>query len=237
MWRFYILFLSLVFPIAATAQSEPSIILITLDTVRADRMGFLGSRSGLTPQIDSLARQGVVFAQTYSQAPLTPVSHATILSGTYPRYHGVRDFGSRLPDSIPYLPETLHARGYRTAAFVSSIILDPKNGFSPGFERGFEVYDAGFHRAKRGEKRSDSMQRRGEETTRGDNPDAPPDVEYQNCRQERRQNSRNGRLQRAAWDAGACGSCGRSRARIPDFNGETFAAACVLRGERLARGL
>lgn len=166
MWRFYILFLSLVFPIVATAQSEPSIILITLDTVRADRMGFLGSKSGLTPQIDALALQGVVFEQTYSQAPLTPVSHATILSGTYPRYHGVRDFGSRLPDSIPYLPETLHARGYRTAAFVSSIILDPKNGFSPGFERGFEVYDAGFHRAKRGEKRLDSMQRRGEETVR-----------------------------------------------------------------------
>jgi len=163
MWRFWILAF-LAFPVLGTAQTKPSVILITLDTVRADRMGFLGSKRGLTPEIDALARQGVVFEETYSQAPLTPVSHATILSGTYPRYHGVRDFGSRLPESIPYLSESLLSSGYRTAAFVSSIILDPKNGFSPGFERGFEVYDAGFHRASRGEKRLGSIQRRGEQT-------------------------------------------------------------------------
>jgi arylsulfatase A-like enzyme/Tfp pilus assembly protein PilF len=151
-------------PSLAAAADPPSVILITVDTVRADRMGFLGSPRGLTPQLDALARQSVVFERAYSQAPLTPVSHATILSGTYPRFHGVRDFGSRLPDSPPYLPDLLRARGYRTAAFVSSIILDPKNGFAPGFERGFEVYDAGFHRKKRNESRLDSIQRRGEET-------------------------------------------------------------------------
>jgi arylsulfatase A-like enzyme/Tfp pilus assembly protein PilF len=105
-----------------------------------------------------------VFERAYSQAPLTPVSHATILSGTYPRFHGVRDFGSRLPASTPYLSDLLRARGYRTAAFVSSIILDPQNGFAPGFERGFDAYDAGFHRGKRGESRLGSIQRRGEET-------------------------------------------------------------------------
>jgi arylsulfatase A-like enzyme len=148
----------------AEAANPPSIILITLDTVRADRMGFLGSKRGLTPQLDKLAGQSVVFERAYSQAPLTPVSHATILSGTFPRFHGVRDFGVRLPVSIPYLPELLRARGYHTAAFVSSIILDPQNGFAPGFERGFEVYDAGFHRGKRGEPRIGSMQRRGEDT-------------------------------------------------------------------------
>lgn len=154
---------ALLAPLAAAAE-RPSVILITLDTVRADRMGFLGSKLGLTPQIDALAHQSVVFERAYSQAPLTPVSHATILSGTYPRFHGVRDFGSRLPDSPPYLPDLLRARGYRTAAFVSSIILDPKNGFTPGFERGFDIYDAGFHRKRRNESRLGSIQRRGEET-------------------------------------------------------------------------
>jgi arylsulfatase A-like enzyme/Tfp pilus assembly protein PilF len=152
------------FPPLAAAADPPSVVLITIDTVRADRMGFLGSTRGLTPQLDTLARQGVVFEHSYSQAPLTPVSHATILTGTYPRFHGVRDFGARLPDSVPYLAAIFRARGYRTAAFVSSIILDPQNGFAPGFERGFDVYDAGFHRGKRGEPRNGSIQRRGEET-------------------------------------------------------------------------
>jgi arylsulfatase A-like enzyme/Tfp pilus assembly protein PilF len=164
MWRIYILCLLALLPSLGATANQPSVILVTLDTVRADRMGFLGSHRGLTPQLDTLASQSVIFERAYSQAPLTPVSHATILSGTYPRFHGVRDFGSRLPKSIPYLPDLFRARGYRTAAFVSSIILDPQNGFAPGFERGFDVYDAGFHRGKRGESRIGSMQRRGEET-------------------------------------------------------------------------
>jgi arylsulfatase A-like enzyme/Tfp pilus assembly protein PilF len=151
--------------LTAAATEQPNVIVITIDTVRADRMGFLGSKRGLTPNLDALALQSVVFERAYSQAPLTPVSHATILTGTYPRFHGVRDFGSRLPDFPPYLPELLRARGYRTGAFVSSIILDPTNGFAPGFERGFDTYDAGFHRGKRGEPRIGSMQRRGEDTT------------------------------------------------------------------------
>ena len=151
-------------PTGVASANPPSVILITIDTVRADRMGFLGSPRGLTPQLDALASQSIVFERAYSQAPLTPVSHATILTGTYPRFHGVRDFGARLSDSPPYLPAIFHARGYHTGAFVSSIILDPKNGFAPGFERGFDIYDAGFHRGKRGEARLGSIQRRGEET-------------------------------------------------------------------------
>lgn len=144
--------------------NKPNVILITLDTVRADRMGFLGSRKGLTPHLDALANQSVVFERAYSQAPITPVSHATILTGTYPQYHGIRNFGDRLPPSVPFLPEVLHLQGYHTAAFVGSIILDPKNGFASGFERGFDVYSAGFHRQKTGERREASMQRRGEIT-------------------------------------------------------------------------
>jgi arylsulfatase A-like enzyme/Flp pilus assembly protein TadD len=165
MRRACILCLFVLFPaLAAAATDPPNVILITLDTVRADRMGFLGAKLGLTPQLDALASQGVVFEHAYSQAPITPVSHATILTGTFPQYHGIRNFGDRLPPSIPFLPEILHAQGYHTGAFVGSIILDPKNGFASGFERGFDVYNAGFHRQKTGERREASMQRRGEVT-------------------------------------------------------------------------
>jgi arylsulfatase A-like enzyme/Flp pilus assembly protein TadD len=150
--------------LAAAATDQPNVILITLDTVRADRMGFLGSKLGLTPQLDTLAGQSVVFEHAYSQAPITPVSHATILTGTFPQYHGIRNFGDRLPPTVPFLPDILHAKGYHTGAFVGSIILDPKNGFASGFERGFDVYNAGFHRQKTGERREASMQRRGEVT-------------------------------------------------------------------------
>src|SRR5215510_363610 len=158
------LFLLALLPSLAAAGDKPNVILITLDTVRADRMGFLGAKKGLTPHLDALASEGVVFERAYSQAPITPVSHATILSGTYPQYHGIRNFGDRLPPSVPFLPEVLHNNGYRTGAFVGSIILDPKNGFASGFERGFDVYNAGFHRQKTGERREASMQRRGEVT-------------------------------------------------------------------------
>jgi arylsulfatase A-like enzyme len=67
---------------ARVAAHPPDIVLVTLDTVRADRMGFLGSTAGLTPTLDALARESVVFEHAYSQAPLTTVSHATILTGT-----------------------------------------------------------------------------------------------------------------------------------------------------------
>src|SRR5580698_8965123 len=74
---------------ASLDSTHPNIILITLDTTRADRMGFLGSKRGLTPNLDALARQSVVFERAYAQAPLTSVSHATILTGTYPQYNHV----------------------------------------------------------------------------------------------------------------------------------------------------
>src|SRR5690348_468782 len=139
----------------------PNIVFITVDTTRADRMGFLASGRGLTPSLDVLARQGVVFEQAYSQAPLTPVSHATIFTGTYPQFHTVTDFGHPLPALLPYLPEILHKSGYRTAAFIGSLILDPKANMAPGFDRGFDFFDAGFH-PKRGpnESRYDSVERR-----------------------------------------------------------------------------
>ena len=147
---------------ASTAWAEaPNIILVTVDTTRADRMGFLGSKRGLTPNLDGLARQGVVFEKAFSQAPLTPVSHATIFTGTYPQFHTVTDFGHPLPALLPYLPEILQKSGYHTAAFIGSLILDPKANMAPGFDRGFDFFDAGFH-AKReaGEDRYHTVERR-----------------------------------------------------------------------------
>jgi arylsulfatase A-like enzyme/Tfp pilus assembly protein PilF len=148
-----------------SAQPRPDILLITLDTVRADRMGFLGSTRGLTPALDAFARTATVFERAYAQAPITTVSHATLLTGAYPPSHRVDDFGAALPPSAPYLPDQLRAQGYRTAAFVGSLVLDPRNGTAPGFDRGFDVYDAGFRLRQPGEDRYRTIERRGDEVT------------------------------------------------------------------------
>jgi choline-sulfatase len=147
---------------ASSPPQSPSIILITIDTTRADRMGFLGSKRGLTPNLDALARESLVFTRAYSQVPLTTPSHAVILTGTYPQFNHVEDLGTAVGKELPYLPDLLRSRGYRTAAFVGSYILDP-TGAAPGFERGFDVYDAHFHERQRGEDRYHSVERRAAE--------------------------------------------------------------------------
>ena len=141
----------------------PNVILITLDTTRADRMGFLGSKRGLTPYLDALARESVVFTRAYAQVPLTTASHATILTGTYPQFHQVNDFGVPLAQDLPYAPYIFRGNGYHTAAFVGSLVLDPETRSAPGFERGFDTYDAGFHLRHLGEDRYHSIERRGGE--------------------------------------------------------------------------
>jgi arylsulfatase A-like enzyme/Tfp pilus assembly protein PilF len=150
-------------PQPATPATRPNIILITLDTTRADRMGFLGSKRGLTPNLDALASQSVVFTRAYSHVPLTTASHATILTGTYPQFNGVNDFGKPLLPKVPFLPDLLHARGYQTAAFVGSLVLDPIGGTAPGFDRGFDTYDAGFRSRRKGEDRYSTLERRAGE--------------------------------------------------------------------------
>ena len=153
--------------LAGAAESPniipPNIILITVDTVRADRMGFLGSKLGLTPNLDTLARESVVFTHAYSQVPLTAPSHATILSGTYPQFHQVNDFQVALAQDLPYAPAILREHGYHTSAFIGAMVLDPHAGFARGFDRGFDTYDAGFHQAHPGEDRYHSTERRGGE--------------------------------------------------------------------------
>jgi arylsulfatase A-like enzyme/Flp pilus assembly protein TadD len=144
---------------------RPNVVLITLDTTRADRMGFLGSKRGLTPNLDALAAQSVVFTRAYAQVPLTTPSHAALLTGTYPQFNRVEVLSDALRDDIPYLPDLLRQQGYRTAAFVGSMILDPASG-APGFDRGFDVYDSGFHLAAPGEDRYLSVERRAEDVAK-----------------------------------------------------------------------
>ncbi len=147
----------------AAAAAKPNLLLITLDSTRADRMGFLGAKGAHTPNLDRLAGESIVFEHAYAQAPGSVVSHATILSGAYPQSTGMSEMGGTLPSSLLYLPDLLKTRGYRTAAFVGSIDLDPVNGLAQGFDRGFQTYDAGFRPAIPGDARPPVTGRGGDQ--------------------------------------------------------------------------
>jgi arylsulfatase A-like enzyme/Tfp pilus assembly protein PilF len=148
---------------ASAAASKPNLVLITIDSARADRMGFLGAKAAHTPNLDRLAAESIVFEHAYAQAPGSVVSHATVLSGAYPQSTRMSEIGGTLPSSLPYLPDLLKSQGYRTAAFVGSIDLDPQNGLAQGFDRGFQTYDAGFRPAIAGDAHPPVTERRGEE--------------------------------------------------------------------------
>lgn len=149
-------------PPKSSAPVHPNIILITLDTTRADRMGFLGSTRGLTPNLDALAQQSVIFSRAYAHVPLTTPSHATIFTGTYPQFNHLNYMGQPLTTDLPYLPALLKHRKYHTAAFVGSMIIDAKNPVATGFDRGFDTYDAPFHNRVKGEDRYRSVERRAD---------------------------------------------------------------------------
>jgi len=129
--------------VAADIKREPglSVLLVTIDTLRADAVGSYGNTGGTTPWMDRLAAEGVRFEQAHAHNVMTLPSHANILSGRYPLEHGVRDnSGFRLPRDTDTLATLLAARGYRTGAFVSAFPLDARFGL----DRGFEVYDDRF---------------------------------------------------------------------------------------------
>jgi len=142
--------------------SEPSpVLLITVDTLRADRLGCYGARTVRTPAIDALASQGVRFENALAQVPITLPSHAVILTGTYPMWNGVRDFTSPgLPPSVGLLAEAFRRHGYDTAAFVSAFVLDSSWGFS----RGFQTYDDHFDPRQFETRNPGNIERRAEET-------------------------------------------------------------------------
>jgi choline-sulfatase len=130
------------------------IILITIDTLRADRVGLYGSTLGLTPHIDRLATSGrgtTVFASAIAQVPLTLASHATILTGLHPARHGIRtNDGFRLPSDVPTLPAVLKAAGYATGGFVGGYPLNAATGIG----RGFDQFDDEFVRRGANERRA-----------------------------------------------------------------------------------
>ena len=138
-----------------------NVILITVDTLRADHLGCYGNSSVATPAMDSLARDGVLFAKAISQVPLTGPSHAAILTGTYPMWNGFRGWLDRgLPAGVPTVPEAFRAHDYTTAAFVSAFVLDSMWGLN----RGFDVYDDRFKTQDYQTIQRGDLRRRGEET-------------------------------------------------------------------------
>lgn len=113
----------------------PSVLLVTFDTVRADRIGAYGHASAATPTLDGLAARGVLFESAVSPTPTTLPSHASILTGTYPSAHGVHDNGAfALKRDARLISEVFRERGFRTAAFVGTYILDESFGLNQGFE-------------------------------------------------------------------------------------------------------
>ncbi|MCP3963557.1 MAG: sulfatase-like hydrolase/transferase [bacterium] len=119
-------------------RSKRSVLLVTLDTTRVDRLEPYGSEDVSTPTLQRLADQGIVFEHAVAVAPITLVSHTSILTGLYPFEHGVRNNGIQyVPDDVTTLAERLQGEGYRTAAFVSAAVLDRRYGLN----QGFEVYD------------------------------------------------------------------------------------------------
>jgi arylsulfatase A-like enzyme/Tfp pilus assembly protein PilF len=125
-------------PAARKTSRGLSVVLLTLDTTRADHLGAQGVRRGLTPHLDALAARGARYARALAPSPLTLPAHGSLLTGLDPPGHGVHDNGTAaLPGGLPTLAQVLADRGYATAAFVSSRVLDRRFGL----DRGFTVYD------------------------------------------------------------------------------------------------
>src|SRR5512136_2776089 len=128
-------------PGAAKREARLNVLIITIDTLRADRVGGYGGRAVPTPNIDRLARRGTLFLRAFAHTPQTLPSHASILIGTTPLAHGVHDNIDFVvgPENVT-LAERLKAQGYTTAAFVSASPLDSRFGL----DQGFDVYDDTF---------------------------------------------------------------------------------------------
>jgi len=136
-------------PAAAPRPDRPPLVLITLDTFRADHVGRTGEApfAALTPHLDALAERGLFFSEAVAPAPVTGPSHAGLLSGRFPAEVGVRRNGDTVDDDAELVAEQLHAAGWRTGAFLGSGVLDRRIGL----HRGFDHYDDRFgpgHRLK-----------------------------------------------------------------------------------------
>ena len=120
----------------APKASARNILLLTIDTLRADHVGAYGYGRARTTALDKIAAGGALFERAFAAAPITLPSHATLITGRYPPGHGARDNGMRVSETVPTLATELHTKGFATAAFVAAFPLDHQFGLS----RGFDVY-------------------------------------------------------------------------------------------------
>ncbi len=146
---------------ASRAVRRPNVLLVSIDTLRADRIGSYGYSAGQTPVLDALAAHGLRFAQATTVAPLTLPAHASLLTGTFPTFHGVRDNGQfYVGDEQIALAEVLKAQGYRTGGFVGAFVLDRRWGVAQGFDTYFDDFDLSKYQLAVG---IDAAQRPGNE--------------------------------------------------------------------------
>jgi len=128
--------------IAYRGSPPRNLLLISIDTLRADRLGAYGYAAAQTPRLDALARNGLRFERAATVVPLTLPAHSSLLTGTFPSWHGVRDNGGfYLGDEQVTLAEVLRDRGYRTGGFVGAFVLDRRWGIAQGFDRFFDDFD------------------------------------------------------------------------------------------------
>ena len=128
-------------PCAAADVAPPTpVILISVDTLRADHLSAYGYTKIRTPHIDSFAQGGTLFTQVETQVPLTLPSHTSLFTSTYPFENRVEENGERVPAGVVTLASVLQARGYKTAAFIGSDFLDRRYGL----DQGFDDYDSPF---------------------------------------------------------------------------------------------
>jgi arylsulfatase A-like enzyme/Tfp pilus assembly protein PilF len=142
----------------APAKPAPNVVLITIDTLRADHVGCYGYKQIKTPNIDSLAADGTRFDHAFAVVPVTLPSHSTMLTGTYPMLSGMHDFSAnKLSPQLPTLAAVLKQAGYATGAVIGSAVLDSRFGLNQGFDFYYDHFD--FSRLE--ESNLDEMERPG----------------------------------------------------------------------------
>jgi choline-sulfatase len=152
------LLLSLVSTVFAAPVAAPNVVVITIDTLRADHVGCYGYKQIHTPNIDALAADGARFERAYTAVPVTLPSHTVMFTGTYPMLNGMHDFAAnKLNATQPTLAAVLKEHGYATAAVVGSAVLDSRFGLNRGFDFYYDHFD--FNRLQ--ESNLEEMERPG----------------------------------------------------------------------------
>lgn len=142
----------------AQVKPAPNVIVITIDTLRADHLGCYGDKQIRTPNIDALAAEGVRFERAFTPVPVTLPAHTVIFTGTYPMLSGMHDFsGNKLNPSQPTLASVLKQHGYTTGAVIGSAVLDSRFGLNRGFDFYYDHFD--FNRLQ--ESNLEEMERPG----------------------------------------------------------------------------